>query len=888
MTERLFDHANLMISTVSLQDAIERRKKAIAEHRAALASTTRGVGPHIQGKPPPVPSYGASRIQDVLQSTEQLSTVHATIALTGAVSRYKMAARASSPRGEQELTAVHYSLSAAEAQKADVVALEAHADTQRRDVVSRLFKLRPQQRRLLASSSPTKHVARLGAGPVPGGELTVPPRKGPAWTDSYPHLSTQAASYAEKKAARQRASAAAHASALAGGLAVVPSSVVSVQTYTELLQQHSPPPSAAGAFGVRKLNRPMSAPNLVRVAPSSRPGSAKPPTATVPSAGGGGGRPQSAKPTVLVAPATQVSPRQQQQQFNHFPRSEGAATSQPAIPAYAAPPPATAPSTSSAAIVPTHRKPPIAPPVEYARPTSASGCMNCGTDGRSSPGHFAHGNVRWRPAPTAPGAATMGQSASAAVLGTRPQTASAATVSTSGAAADLGGAVGNAIAAELEERAAIAHTEKLLEENERMRQEAKELMSEREEEEQEGRAYLAPAPSPASVRPSARPSKEPRSEGAPSLAPAEAAAGAPANAPSAAEAMLDSANMTETEKKAAKRHQLAAKARRVLKEFVRLRMQDATAFSVDKWSISGINFQKLAKVALEISKISSALRTTDFFSDLGERQLFMMASAGMRHKIDRYGVLYREGAAATCFYVLTGGAVLEQSLDPVWKEPELKPGKKREKGYRRDRRTLECDKRPGSTFTLFGMESVVGRPRTSTISVLGDGCEVLKFPASNLNIRRDGAAAIARKVFNSFLEGELAATTAFKGTLPRALKEAVTMLVLDEVEGGTTLYTEGNPGDKVFFVMHGSVKIYNKSKLVATLTAEQGQATTTEGGMPIFGHFALTERSPRQRKAVVAMDSKLLVLPLESWAAFTLAIPDIKGRLKKRVNADVG
>ena len=103
-----------------------------------------------------------------------------------------------------------------------------------------------------------------------------------------------------------------------------------------------------------------------------------------------------------------------------------------------------------------------------------------------SPGHFAHGNVRWRPAPTAPGAATMGQSASAAVLGTRPQTASAA-VSTSGAAADLGGAVGNAIAAELEERAAIAHTEKLLEENERLRCEVsflqRRLRWKREEEE---------------------------------------------------------------------------------------------------------------------------------------------------------------------------------------------------------------------------------------------------------------------------------------------------------------------------------------------------------------------------------------------------------------------
>ena len=36
-----------------------------------------------------------------------------------------------------------------------------------------------------------------------------------------------------------------------------------------------------------------------------------------------------------------------------------------------------------------------------------------------------------------------------------------------------------------------------------------------------------------------------------------------------------------------------------------------------------------------------------------------------------------------------------------------------------------------------------------------DDCTVLKFPASDLNIRRDGAEQIARKVFNAFLEGEL-------------------------------------------------------------------------------------------------------------------------------------
>ena len=253
-------------------------------------------------------------------------------------------------------------------------------------------------------------------------------------------------------------------------------------------------------------------------------------------------------------------------------------------------------------------------------------------------------------------------------------------------------------------------------------------------------------------------------------------------------------------------------------------------------------------------------------------------------------MLYREAASSTCFYVLVGGNLKEHSLEPVWKEPPLKPGHRRPKGYRRDTRHLVASKRPGSTFTLFGMEALVGRPRQSTVSVLGE-CEVLKFAADDLNIRRDGAEKIARKVFNAFLEGELGYTYPFRGMPPRQLKALVALLEQEEHEAGETLYAPGNPGDKVFLLMHGSVTLLKGSVPVASLTAEQGQATSTDHGMHIFGEKAMLDRRPRSLTCRVTSETKLLVLPLEQWAAMTLAVPDFKTRLKKLLeirHADLG
>ena len=61
----------------------------------------------------------------------------------------------------------------------------------------------------------------------------------------------------------------------------------------------------------------------------------------------------------------------------------------------------------------------------------------------------------------------------------------------------------------------------------------------------------------------------------------------------------------------------------------------------------------------------------------------------------------------------------------------------------------------------------------------------------------------------------------------------------------------------------------------------QGKASSLPLGLPVFGEMALVDRSLRTESAVVTSDSKLLVLPLEEFASCTLAVPDIKTRLRR-------
>ena len=81
--------------------------------------------------------------------------------------------------------------------------------------------------------------------------------------------------------------------------------------------------------------------------------------------------------------------------------------------------------------------------------------------------------------------------------------------------------------------------------------------------------------------------------------------------------------------------------------------------------------------------------------------------------------------------------------------------------------------------------------------------------------------------------------------------------------------------------MHGRVHISRGSTVIATLTAEQGQAASLPHGLPIFGEGAMIDREPRSAAATATTDCKFLTLPLETWAAVTLAAPDFRTRLRR-------
>ena len=204
----------------------------------------------------------------------------------GEVAAYKAHVRATSPPGRMEdLTATNYSLAAAEAKKADTVKLEHSVDTQRRELVSKIYGLRrPGQRRVLEHApSPTRHVAKLGVGAL-AGTLSVPPRRAPVFRDPYPHLSTQAARY---MAASRQASRVGSPPRMATSTSTASLSRPSTACGSSGLRPSSAAASATGgsaAFGAgasSALARPSSAPQLARNAGGrgargARPSSAAP------------------------------------------------------------------------------------------------------------------------------------------------------------------------------------------------------------------------------------------------------------------------------------------------------------------------------------------------------------------------------------------------------------------------------------------------------------------------------------------------------------------------------------------------------------------------------------------------------------------------------------
>jgi CRP-like cAMP-binding protein len=113
----------------------------------------------------------------------------------------------------------------------------------------------------------------------------------------------------------------------------------------------------------------------------------------------------------------------------------------------------------------------------------------------------------------------------------------------------------------------------------------------------------------------------------------------------------------------------------------------------------------------------------------------------------------------------------------------------------------------------------------------------------------------------------------FQGVDPDAIEALAKEFNTIEAPRGTTLFNEGDPGESLFIVIAGKVKLGRRSpdgreNLVAVM-----------GPSDQFGELSLFDPGPRTATATVVTDARLAVLPKEALVAWVRDRPEIAMQL---------
>ena len=374
---------------------------------------------------------------------------------------------------------------------------------------------------------------------------------------------------------------------------------------------------------------------------------------------------------------------------------------------------------------------------------------------------------------------------------------------------------------------------------------------------------------------------------------------------------------TPAQREKRRRRQLRTRMRRLLRQAIKLALEDAAlGRTIGSKSSNAplVDLAKLTRVAMETRRIIDALKRSDLFAQVDAQHLRLIASSGARRTYQRYDVLYREGAPAQCFYMLTRGTLMESSTHTAGAaygvdEPKLLSAQNFSIRGVGQGGGGEADEQGGSgkaggasdatgtsCYVLFGLETLVGRERESTLLAMSD-VDVIRFNSSNtilggdtfarsLKLDAKAAAKVAKRIFHAFVYGELSPMQLFHGVKENILRALLPLFTLEEIEEGALIFGLGYAPDKVYVLMHGSVHLRRRDGTrLAALSAEQGQSGRglEPRELPTFGEMAMLDRKARTTSAIAVTACKLLVLHAEHFGACTELVPDIKERLRSQL-----
>ena len=160
-----------------------------------------------------------------------------------------------------------------------------------------------------------------------------------------------------------------------------------------------------------------------------------------------------------------------------------------------------------------------------------------------------------------------------------------------------------------------------------------------------------------------------------------------------------------------------------------------------------------------------------------------------------------------------------------------------------------------------------------------ENCEIISFSTDNLRVDESGAVALANRVFETFVEGELKAMTLFREIPTRLMKAIVPLFGLEEHStSNSSVFEEGDAGDKFYILLHGQVAVVKGDLTLAVLDSH---AQDVHDGHPFFGEMALLDGAPRMAAIRTRTPCKMLVLSKPQFAKFLQLVSDFKHRLRR-------
>lgn len=292
---------------------------------------------------------------------------------------------------------------------------------------------------------------------------------------------------------------------------------------------------------------------------------------------------------------------------------------------------------------------------------------------------------------------------------------------------------------------------------------------------------------------------------------------------------------------------------------VRLSLADAMVPFPDDLDLTPPSLPELlpaaAQAAVDLSQIAAyppQVSPIPLFSELPP-EAFARVLAALKLVRKRPGdVLLHQGEEGTSFFVLARGSVEILRLDGDGKQQQL------------------AKLHDGAIFGEMALVSAL--PRSATVRALDD-CDLLEFDRDALQAAADEVVTVAAaldKFTRERLLSNLLQTSPLFAPLERKQRyDLLRRFKAIDVTAGTSLITEGQPGEGLFLLLSGEVDVWktdgDEKVLLATL-----------GAGDVFGEISLVNEEPTTASVSAGVNSTVLFLSKELFAKLVGAVDGIR------------